>query len=158
MRRDRARRTCDGVALRDGWTASRGARLEVQVAQAVGLPVHPWGVWVSRRLVERREGTGMNQVSFLESRLRRCICGGPCARHYDNDGVEAVLRERDALLGEVRRLREREATATGLITDALYSGAFDGARLVAFQQELEAWLDEDASPMLEAWLDQQERE
>lgn len=35
-----------GVAVLRGWDHSRGARLEVTVAQALGMPVYPWPAWV----------------------------------------------------------------------------------------------------------------
>lgn len=37
----------DGLALLPGWRASRGARLEVRVADALCLPTRPAGAWVS---------------------------------------------------------------------------------------------------------------
>lgn len=37
--------TCDGVALLDGWEASGGARLEVNVAATLGLQVKPFRMW-----------------------------------------------------------------------------------------------------------------
>ncbi len=37
--------TCDGVALIAGSDESRGSKLEVQVAQACGLPVHSAAWW-----------------------------------------------------------------------------------------------------------------
>jgi hypothetical protein len=36
---------CEAVALLDGWEASRGAALEVHVAQALGMPVKPLTHW-----------------------------------------------------------------------------------------------------------------
>jgi nucleoside 2-deoxyribosyltransferase len=41
--------TCEGVAVLDGWEASRGASLEVQVAQACAIPVRPWRAWAAMR-------------------------------------------------------------------------------------------------------------
>lgn len=38
----------DGVAVLEGWECSRGARLEVTTAQALGIPVMPWIVWRDR--------------------------------------------------------------------------------------------------------------
>nr|DAI69717.1 MAG TPA: Nucleoside 2-deoxyribosyltransferase like protein [Caudoviricetes sp.] len=38
---------CDGVALLDGWEASGGARLEVNVAATLGMRVRPLQEWVS---------------------------------------------------------------------------------------------------------------
>ena len=37
---------CDGVALLDGWEASVGARLEVQVAATSSMPVKPLKDWL----------------------------------------------------------------------------------------------------------------
>lgn len=37
---------CDGVALLDGWEASRGARIEQTIAVQVGLPVAPIRTWL----------------------------------------------------------------------------------------------------------------
>jgi hypothetical protein len=37
---------CDGVALLDGWGASRGASLEVFVANQLGLTVMPLSDWL----------------------------------------------------------------------------------------------------------------
>lgn len=37
---------CDGVALLDGWQASRGAKAERDVAQAVGIPVKGVAGWL----------------------------------------------------------------------------------------------------------------
>jgi hypothetical protein len=39
--------TCDGVALLPGWEESRGARLEVDVAVRLRMPVRPVGEWLS---------------------------------------------------------------------------------------------------------------
>lgn len=39
---------CDRVAVLDGWWASRGAMLEVQVAGAVGYPVRPVWEWLAQ--------------------------------------------------------------------------------------------------------------
>ncbi|MFD9893355.1 DUF4406 domain-containing protein [Amycolatopsis sp. NPDC059027] len=33
---------CTQVATLPGWTRSRGARLEVRTAKALGMPVRPW--------------------------------------------------------------------------------------------------------------------
>jgi hypothetical protein len=40
---------CDGVAKLAGWEDSRGARAEVGLALALGLPVRPVGEWVEGR-------------------------------------------------------------------------------------------------------------
>ncbi|ABM32187.1 DUF4406 domain-containing protein [Paracidovorax citrulli] len=46
MRADvKAMMDCDGVALLDGWSASRGANIEVHLAHGLGLPVHGVFVW-----------------------------------------------------------------------------------------------------------------
>lgn len=37
---------CDGLAVLDGWELSRGASLEVYVAQAVGIPVKGVKEWL----------------------------------------------------------------------------------------------------------------
>ena len=39
---------CDGVALLDGWTTSRGAQMEMRVALAMDLPVHVLEDWLPR--------------------------------------------------------------------------------------------------------------
>jgi hypothetical protein len=39
--------TCDAVALLDGWQTSRGATLEVHVAEALGMPVRALDKWES---------------------------------------------------------------------------------------------------------------
>ena len=39
---------CDGVALLDGWTASRGAQMEMRVALAMNLPVLVLEDWLTR--------------------------------------------------------------------------------------------------------------
>lgn len=38
---------CDGVALLDGWEASGGARLEVNVAATLGMRVKPLREWLT---------------------------------------------------------------------------------------------------------------
>lgn len=38
---------CDGVALIDGWEASRGARIEQTVAVQVGMPVRRLDEWLA---------------------------------------------------------------------------------------------------------------
>lgn len=37
---------CDGVAVLPNWSASRGAALEVQIAEALGMVIHPIVVWL----------------------------------------------------------------------------------------------------------------
>ena len=37
---------CDGVALLDGWEASRGASLEFHVATALGMPCRTLDAWL----------------------------------------------------------------------------------------------------------------
>lgn len=37
--------TCDGMALLDGWEASRGARLEVGIAQECSIRIAPIDTW-----------------------------------------------------------------------------------------------------------------
>lgn len=39
---------CDGVALLEGWEASGGARLEVNVGATLGLRVAPLGAWLAQ--------------------------------------------------------------------------------------------------------------
>lgn len=36
---------CDGVATLDDWQCSKGASLEVHIAQQLGMPVKPVRVW-----------------------------------------------------------------------------------------------------------------
>ena len=36
---------CDGVALLDGWRASRGARIERDLAKSIGILCAEWRVW-----------------------------------------------------------------------------------------------------------------
>lgn len=38
---------CDGVAVLDGWEASRGARLETYVARQLGMRVRPVACWLA---------------------------------------------------------------------------------------------------------------
>jgi len=38
--------TCDGIALLDGWEASGGARLEVNVGATLGMRVAPLAEWL----------------------------------------------------------------------------------------------------------------
>jgi nucleoside 2-deoxyribosyltransferase len=40
---------CDGVATLDGWTSSRGAALEVTIAERLGMPVAPLAVWMESK-------------------------------------------------------------------------------------------------------------
>lgn len=48
LKRDlRAMLDCDGVAMLDGWATSRGALLEVHVAESLGLEVRHLIDWVS---------------------------------------------------------------------------------------------------------------
>lgn len=44
-------RDCTAVATLDGWEASRGAALEVHVAQALSMPVRPVDEWMSAVVV-----------------------------------------------------------------------------------------------------------
>ncbi|MEQ7847756.1 DUF4406 domain-containing protein [Nocardioides kribbensis] len=47
MRRDIADLlTCDGIAILDGWGESRGALLEVHIADALALPVKRVDQWI----------------------------------------------------------------------------------------------------------------
>lgn len=39
---------CDAVAVLDGWEASRGANVEVDLAEAVDMPVQPVQFWLDR--------------------------------------------------------------------------------------------------------------
>lgn len=39
---------CDGVALLDGWSRSRGVQVEVHVARALSMPVEPYAAWLRR--------------------------------------------------------------------------------------------------------------
>lgn len=39
---------CDGLALLDGWQHSVGARLEVEVAERLGMFAQPVGFWIER--------------------------------------------------------------------------------------------------------------
>lgn len=36
----------NGVAMLDGWEQSKGACLEKQVAEAIGIPCKPWREWL----------------------------------------------------------------------------------------------------------------
>ena len=48
MKRDiAALLTCDGVALLPNWINSRGAKLEVHIAQALGMPVKSFSRWIN---------------------------------------------------------------------------------------------------------------
>lgn len=42
----RAITMCDGIALLPGWAESRGARLEITVADGLGMTSKPWRLWV----------------------------------------------------------------------------------------------------------------
>ena len=37
---------CDGVATLPGWERSRGARVEIELARGLGLPVRPGAKWL----------------------------------------------------------------------------------------------------------------
>lgn len=39
---------CDGIAVLAGWRESKGASLEVHVAEVLGLPVKPVDAWLRR--------------------------------------------------------------------------------------------------------------
>jgi hypothetical protein len=39
---------CDGIATLDNWECSRGARLEVYVAQQLHMPVMPVKIWLAQ--------------------------------------------------------------------------------------------------------------
>lgn len=47
---------CDGVALLDGWEASGGARLEVNIAATLGMSVKPLAEWLWRDVAPTRAG------------------------------------------------------------------------------------------------------
>jgi hypothetical protein len=48
MRRDiKALMDCDGVALLPGWTESRGANLEVEIARPLKMAIWPVHVWLA---------------------------------------------------------------------------------------------------------------
>ena len=48
MKRDiAALLTCDGVVLLPNWINSRGAKLEVHIAQALGMPVKSFSRWIN---------------------------------------------------------------------------------------------------------------
>lgn len=40
---------CDGVAVLKGWTCSRGANVEVDLARALGMPVERVEAWLFRK-------------------------------------------------------------------------------------------------------------
>lgn len=44
----RAMMACDGVAMLDGWSSSKGAGVEYNLARQVGLPVAPIETWVQQ--------------------------------------------------------------------------------------------------------------
>lgn len=46
---------CRGVATLEGWENSRGARTEVGLALAIGLPVQPVGEWLAEDPVSLQE-------------------------------------------------------------------------------------------------------
>ena len=37
---------CDGVAYLPGWENSRGAKIEMELARALGFPVRPYAKWL----------------------------------------------------------------------------------------------------------------
>ena len=37
----------DGIAMLDGWERSRGAKIEHDIAEALGMPCRPWREWLS---------------------------------------------------------------------------------------------------------------
>jgi len=46
---------CDAIALLDGWEASGGARLEVNVGATIGLRVAPLATWIDELRMENGE-------------------------------------------------------------------------------------------------------
>lgn len=46
----------DGLAVLDDWALSRGARLEVDIAHALQIPVMPINVWIHQAAAERKAG------------------------------------------------------------------------------------------------------
>jgi hypothetical protein len=44
----------DGIALLDGWRNSRGARVEMEVAYAIGLDIQPVQSWIDESEAVRR--------------------------------------------------------------------------------------------------------
>lgn len=58
---------CDAVALLDGWEASGGARLEVNVAATLGMRVAPLAHYVSSGARELLDIHGVDAPKFLEA-------------------------------------------------------------------------------------------
>lgn len=74
----------DGLALLDGWTRSRGAQLEVTVAQGLGiscLPVNDWAAIAAARTLAHRRS---------ESPL---MTSGGFVRLYLGDAVAATTED-----------------------------------------------------------------
>lgn len=46
----------DGIAMLDGWERSRGAKIEHDIAEALGMPCRPWREWLSPRSARSRDG------------------------------------------------------------------------------------------------------
>lgn len=43
--------TCEGVAVLPGWRSSRGASLEVHIAEALGMSVRPVEAWLAGKVL-----------------------------------------------------------------------------------------------------------
>lgn len=45
---------CDGVALLDGWMSSRGTKIEVSLAESIGIPCHTVHAWINEKRSQNR--------------------------------------------------------------------------------------------------------
>lgn len=56
----------DGVAMLDGWEQSEGARIEKQVAEALGIPCRPWREYIDSDSLEKLRLTDEERIEQLE--------------------------------------------------------------------------------------------